>query len=233
MSDKHVLITNFDGNPNVGMFGLATDKFCLVGRAVKEKDLRELEPVLGVPVLQVGLYGTELVGLFCTATSDSILLPDIVSAHELKELKSKLTKLGVTVSVIKTEHTALGNTILMNDRAGIISMAYDREAVEAIKRAFPKVKFEQFDLCGLPTPRSVGIVTNKGGLFSANLPDDEIKKVEKLFGFEIGLGTVNLGSPFVSAGIVANSNGFVMGRNSSGYELGRADESLGFLNSTV
>ena len=50
------------------MFGLATDKFCLVGRAVKEKDLRELEPVLGVPVLQVGLYGTELVGLFCTAT---------------------------------------------------------------------------------------------------------------------------------------------------------------------
>ena len=46
--------------------------------------------------------------------------------------------------------------------------------------------------------------------------------------FEIKLmeGTVNFGLPLVGAGIVANSNGAVCGRQSTGVELGRMEEAL-------
>ena len=173
---RHILITELDGNSNVGLFGIATDKFCLVTRAVKEGVLKEIEKILQVPVFQIGLYGTELVGLFCAANSDSVLLPDIVSEHELKTLKTSLSKLNVSVHLVKTEHTALGNTILLNDKAGIISKAYDQKAVAEIKKAFPKVQFIQMNLSGLPTPRTAGMVTNKGGIFSPNISAEEIKK---------------------------------------------------------
>ncbi len=228
-SEKHIFITELEGNSNAGLFGIATDKFCLVGRAVREDKILEIEKVLRVPVFQVGMYGTELAGLFCAANSDSVLLPDIVSEHELKELKNKLLKLNVSVHIFKTEHTALGNTILLNDKSGIISEVYDKKAVAEIKKAFPDVKFVQMDLSGMPTPRTVGIVTNRGGIFSPNISENEIKRIEQVFGFEIGLGTVNLGNPFVSTGVIANSNGFVIGRASSGYEISRVDESLGFI----
>jgi translation initiation factor 6 len=53
--------------------------------------------------------------------------------------------------------------------------------------------------------------------------------VEEYLGFEIGLGTLNMGSPIVGSAVVANSNGFIVGGLSSGHEIGRVEESLGFL----
>jgi len=225
---KRFLKLNFHGDPNVGLHGLATDKFCLLGRCATEQAVADIEQVLKVPVIQVGLYGTDLVGLFAVATSDSVLLPEIIFPNELKAVREKLAKLGVKVQTIKTEHTALGNNMLINSGHGIISTVYDKKAVAQIKKAFPKVKFEQFDLSGLTIPGSLGKVTSKGGIFSPNISDAEIKKLEKLFGFEIGLGTVNMGNPFVSSGIIANSNGLIIGSMSSGYEMSRIFESLGF-----
>ena len=231
--DKRFLKLNFHGDPNVGLHGLATDKFCLVGRCANEKQVAEIESVLKVPVVQIGLYGTDLVGLFAVATSDSILLPEIIFPNELKAVKAKLAKLGVKVNTIKTEHTALGNNILITEKHGVISTVYDKKTAEQIKKAFPKVKFEQFDLAGLAIPGSLGKITAKGGIFSPNISDVEIKKLEKLFGFEIGLGTVNMGNPFVSSGIIANSNGLIVGSMSSGYEMSRIFESLGFFISVA
>ncbi len=229
MTDKkQILKLDFHGDPNVGMHGLATDRFCLVGRCATEAQINEIESVLGVPVIQAGLYGTDFVGLFAIATSEKVLISDVIYDSELKSLAEKLKKIGVDVDVISTEHTALGNNILINGRSGIISKVFDKKAVEHIKKAFPNVKFEQYDISGLSIPGSLGVVTQTGGIFSPNISEANIKKIENLFGFEIGLGTVNLGNPFVSSGIIANSNGVIVGSSSSGYELSRIFESLGF-----
>ena len=231
--DKRFLKLNFHGDPNVGLHGLATEKFCLLGRCVNEKQSAEIEKVLKVPAFHVGLYGTDLIGLFAVATHSSILLPDIVFPNELKKIREEMSKTNVKVHTLKTEHTALGNNILINENRGIISTVYDKKSAEQIKKAFPDVKFEQFDLSGLTIPGSLGKVTSKGGIFSPNISDAEIKKLEKLFGFEIGLGTVNMGNPFVSSGIIANSNGVIVGSMSSGYEISRIFESLGFFVSVA
>ena len=227
MNEKQILKLNFHGDPNIGLHGLATDKFCLLGSCATDHEAEQIESVLKVPVFRINLYGTDLAGIFAVATSTNILLPEIIYDAELKHLKEKLKHIGVSVSVIKTEHTALGNNILINDKAGIISTAYDKKTTAKIKEAFPEVKFEQMDISDLSIPGSLGAVTSKGGILSPNVSDADIKKIEKLFGFEVGLGTVNMGNPFVSSGIIANSNGVLVGSQSSGYEMARIMESIG------
>jgi len=229
MAVPHIALLNFHGDPNLGLHGVATDKFCLIGNCVREHDIKKISEVLQVPVFIVNLYGTDLVGLFAVANSSAVLLPEIIYPSELKHLRAELSKLGVKVFTLKTEHTAFGNNILLNDKAGILSTVYDKKTVAQIKKFFPEVKFEQVDIAGLSIPGSAGKVTNNGGIFNPNLSDADIAQVEKLFGFEIGLGTVNFGNPFVSSGFIANSFGLLAGANSSGYETARVDESLGFL----
>lgn len=226
---QHINITNINGDPNVGLYARATDKFCLVARTLNKSIIEELSTLLKVPIVPISLYGTEFAGIFCAANSTNVLIPDIIYEDEKEKLKAQLKKIGVKLHVLKTVSTALGNNILLNDKAGIIGSVYDTKEIAQIKKAFPEVKFIQNDLCDTTIPGSIGYITNKGGLFSHNLSEKEVAAVEKLLGFEIGLGTVNLGNPFVASAIIANSFGLIVGASSSGFEIARIDESLGFL----
>ena len=229
MNDEHAAVMNFHGDPNVGLHGFATDKFCLVGKTVTDKQVAELERKMKVPVIRATLYGMDLIGLFAIGNSSSLVLPKIIFEQELKNLRASLEKLGIKVSVIEAGHTAFGNNILANDKIAIISTVYEKETAKQIAKALGIKEFVQIDLANTKIPGSVGKITNKGAIFSPNLSEADIKKLEKLLGFEIGLGTINLGNPFVSSGIIANSHGFAAGQASSGFEISRVDESLGFL----
>ncbi len=223
----HSEIIALNGDPNIGLYGIATDKYCLLGNSVPEKMAKLVEEILKVPVIQASVYGTALLGIFCAGNSKTLLLPSVIFDHELEHIKSKL-KGVVKVELIKTDNTALANNILCNDEIAILSTNFSKEEVDTIKKAL-KVKAIQMDLATLNTPGSAAVLTNKGALFNPNLSEEEIKKVEKLIGFEIGLGSVNMGSPIVASGVIANSNGFLVGNLSSGYEISRVDESLRFI----
>ena len=225
---KHISILSFHGDPNIGLHGLATDKYCLVGKCVSDKQVAELEANLKVPVYRTTFYGTDLIGLFAAGNSSVLLVPKIIFENELKILKAWLDKIQVKLAVINTEHTAFGNSILLSDKIAIISNVYDKNTKKQIQQA---LGFEpiQMSLSGTSVPGSVGKITNKGAIFSPNISDAEIRKLESLLKFEIGLGTVNLGNPFISAGLIANSFGFAIGQQSSGFEISRVDESLGFI----
>src|SRR3989344_5065821 len=101
----HVLITDINGNPNVGLYGFANDHFCLLGEEVPEATAKQMGQVLGVPVHRISLCGTSLIGVFCAGNNHGVVIPDIVFADERKHLE----KLGIPFTVIKTRHTALGN----------------------------------------------------------------------------------------------------------------------------
>ena len=74
-----------------------------------------------------------------------------------------------------------------------------------------------------------GIATNKGVLVHPKATQHEIGVIEDLFGLPVEIGTVNFGSPLVGSGLLANSNGYVAGLETTGPELGRIDDALGFL----
>jgi len=224
----HVVILDIFNDPNVGLYGLATDRYCIVGKNLKQEQVEEIKEKLNVEVIQTTLYGTDLIGIFGAGNSNTLLIPSICFEPEIALIKSKLAKLGVKVVVLETNHTALGNNILLNDSVAIVSNVFGKKEVEAIQSALG-IKVVQMSLAGTPVPGSVGVISNKGGIFSPNLSSKEIETLEALLGFEIGLGTVNLGNPFIATGLFANSFGFVIGSASSGYEISRVDESLGLL----
>jgi len=73
------------------------------------------------------------------------------------------------------------------------------------------------------------VATNRGVLCHPKATDDELDAVESALGVRADIGTINYGAPLVGSGLVANDNGYVVGRETTGPELGRIEDALGYL----
>jgi len=218
---KRILQSDFYGDPNVGMYAAVTDEFCLIGNVQNVKAVKE---VLKVPVLRATVGGTDLVGIFVAANSNGVVVPHIITEREMKALKAH----DLEVSVIKTKYTALGNMILCNDKGAVVSKLFNEDQVEEIEDCLD-VPVEKATVAELPIVGSVGVTSNKGCLLHRDAFDDEADKIEKVLHVKADIGTVNFGSPFVKSGVIVNSNGVVIGKNTSSPEIQRIVETLGFL----
>ncbi len=218
----HVAKMDVYGNSNIGLFGFANDSFCLVGNVFRKKEIKILKDVLKVPIIKTTLVGTSLIGIFSVGNSNGILIPKNSYEEEIKVLEKKLN-----VLVLETKFTALGNLILTNDNGCIISKKLKKEK-ETIEN-FLRVRVEIGEIAGLDLVGSLGIANNKGCLVHSKATKEEIKLIEKILKVPVKPGVVNFGSPWVSSGIITNSNGFVVGNLTTGPEIGNIDEALGFL----
>ncbi|MCD6399120.1 MAG: translation initiation factor IF-6 [Candidatus Aenigmarchaeota archaeon] len=219
----HILRTNFRGDPNLGFYATTTDDFCIISNNLMKKNIERMKSILKVDMIKASVAGSEFVGLFAAANKNGIVLPNISKKEEIDIFK----KLGFNVYVPDIKQTALGNLILVNDKACLIS-----KDLEKIKNKLEKcfnVPVKTGTIAGLDIVGSAGFVTNQGLLVHRDCTEEEINLLEKFFGLNIGVGTVSFGSPFVGASLVANSNGFVISEQTTGPELQRIDESLGFI----
>jgi len=82
----------------------------------------------------------------------------------------------------------------------------------------------------MKTVGMAAVVTNKGCLCHPKVTDDEKKVLEKVFDVEVMIGTINHGHPMIGSGLVANSKGAIIGNLTTGIEMGRIEEALGFLD---
>lgn len=221
----HLVETTFYGNPNLGVFGYATDKICLLGKMVQDNLIPKIEKVLNVPVHFVDIAGTSLVGTFVVGNSKGIIVPAIIFDHEIEHLK----ELGLNFMVLDTKLTALGNNIVANDHGAIASVEFPKEEIQKIQD-FLGVPVVQTKIAGLDVIGSMISHNNKGCLMHPQASEEEVKLVERVLKVKAMLGTINLGNPYVSSGIIANSNGFLIGSTSGGPELVNADQALGFLD---
>jgi translation initiation factor 6 len=71
--------------------------------------------------------------------------------------------------------------------------------------------------------------TNKGVLAHPKATEAELAKLDEMFDVPVNIGTVNYGSPLVGSALLANTKGYVVGTESTGIELGRIEDSLGFV----
>ena len=221
--NKHILQTDFHGDVNVGLYGSCSDKLCLIGEFLHQKYQQRLQEVLKVPVLPLTIAGTDFIGIFVAMNSRGILLPKIIFPHELEEVK----KLGLKYAILDTKYTALGNLILANDKGAIISplLKNQKKVIEETLQVPARVG----EVAELKIVGSCGVATNKGCLLHRDALDDEMDLIEEVLKVEVDIGTVNFGSPYVKSGVLANSNGFVVGKMTTGPEIVRIDEALGFL----
>lgn len=222
----HILKTNFNGNPNVGLYGFCTDRFCILGSEVPKIKAKEVEKALNVPVYQTTICGTSLIGVFIAGNSSKLIVPAIAFDSEIKFLRSM--NVGVDVGVIDTKLTALGNNLLVNDFGCLANPDFSAVTKKRIRQALG-VPLKPGTIADLPTVGSLAAFNNRVCLIHPDISDEERAKVESLFNLKTEKGTINMGSPFISSGLLCNSFGFVVGAASGGPEMAWVDEALGFL----
>jgi len=212
----------FNGDPNIGLYGFANDNYCILGIKPKEKILKEIRKTIKTNIKITTITGTELIGLFSAGNSNGIILTKIIENYELKKLK-KLFDLNL--EIIKSKETALGNLILCNDKGCLISKSlknFKKNISDTLGCEVDIGTVAKLDIVG-----SAAIANNTGCLCHREATEEEMKKIEKLLKVKVDVGTVGYGSPFIKAGVIVNSKGVLYSEGTTGAELGRIDEVFG------
>ena len=226
---SHLLSLSVHQNPNVGMYGFANDKVCFVGNDFDEKQAHDIEKVLKVPVHRISVYRSSLIGAFVAGNNHCILLPAAIEDEELSVIISILGKLGIKHHILATDYNALGNNLVTNDTACIISpllLPFKDEIASALGVKHSEINPMEY----IPTIGSLISLNSRGCLASAFTTPPQAEWMSELFGVPVTRGTINLGSPFVGSGIITNKNGFIFGERTGGPEAVAAEEALGFLS---
>jgi translation initiation factor 6 len=207
------------GVPLIGLYVRATEDFAVLG-VDDEKAKDYLREELDVDVVVTTVMGSELVGALVCGNSNGLVVNSRIGMKELEKLKS--------VSEVKTVDsniTCLGNVVCVNDRGAIVHPEVDEE-IERVVAEFLNVDVARGTIGGVKTVGMSAVVTNRGGLLNPNASEWEIKKVEDVMRVEVGTGTVNFGVELVGTGLVANSRGYIAGKDTTGFELGLIEEAL-------
>ena len=220
MSDKRL---NIVGSSLVGVFARCTEQIVLVPYEVGPEDMEMLQTGLKVDGMRLLIGGGSVLGSLICANSNGFVVTYHAGDEELKALR----KHG-KVSRLPAKINAAGNVILANDSAALVHPGLSAKACDAVAETLG-VKVEKGTIGGLKTVGMAGVATNNGILVHPRVSEAEIAVLEELFELPVDVGTVNLGSPLVGSGVLANGQGYFAGKETTGPELGRIEDALGFL----
>ncbi|MGY5876272.1 MAG: translation initiation factor IF-6 [Candidatus Thorarchaeota archaeon] len=217
--------TDFEGDSNVGAFGIATDKFVFVSPNMSEKALQSIEKSFNLPLVQSTIATLDVVGLVTAANSNGIIIPYTTSDDELANLKQHT---DINIDWIDSKMTALGNIVLTNDKGAICHPEFDSKDIEKMADVLD-VEVVRGTIAKLPIVGANVATTNHGAVVHPMATDDEIEAVADLLNIHVEVGTVNRGSPYTSLGVIANVDGMIAGSETTGVELAHISQVLGFV----
>ena len=166
-----------------------------------------------------------IIGSLICLNSKGAIVTDFADDDAVKILENN----GLNVCIIKDKLNAAGNNILVNDNGALVHPDIKDETIIDIKKTLEVPVFKG-TIGSLKTVGMAAVVTNKGLLCHPKASDEEKIQLEKLFGVNVMIGTVNHGSPVIGSGLVANTKGAIIGNLTTGIEMGRIEEALGYLN---
>ncbi|HDZ36417.1 MAG TPA: translation initiation factor IF-6 [Thermococcus sp.] len=227
----HIERLDFENSPYLGVYGTATDRLVLIREGLGEKKLEVLREVLKVPLIETSIMKSRIVGIFAAGNSNAIVVPWYIWDAELERINNQLREYGVDTEIVPFQSTltAFGNLILANDNAALVSAKFSREEAKRLEDVLG-VEVERGMIGDFHAVGSVGVVTNRGGLVHPEATDEELEWLRDLFKVDIYVGTANMGVPFVGSCMLANSHGVVVGHLTTGPEIVKIEEALGFLD---
>ena len=208
-------------NPFVGLFFKANDDLVLVPKVLGGKLAETVHNTLSATPVCLSVSQSDLLGLFVAMNSNGCVVPSFIEDDELAILR----KTGLNVATIDS-HQACGNCILCNDTAAILHPTIAKAEAKKISDALGVEALAHDLLSKISTVGAVNVVTNTGLLAYNEMPQVELKKLERIFKVRGNVGTCNMGVPFVGMGVVANSKGALVGHATSGFEVQRIYEAL-------
>lgn len=220
VTDKRLKIA---GSSLLGVFARCTEKVVLVPLEVSEAEAQVLEAGLKVPAVKVLAGVGSVLGSLVAANSNGFVV-----THHAGNVEIEILREYGRVARLPARINAAGNVILVNDSAALVHPGLSSKACETIEQTLG-VKVEKGTIGGLKTVGMAGVANNRGLLVHPRVSEEEVAVLEGLFSLPVDVGTVNLGSPLVGSGLLANSKGYFAGIETSGPELGRIEDALGFL----
>jgi len=210
-----IYLYNIFRNPNVGLFLKASEKALLVPMGYPNHKVKLMESMIKVPGIEVSIGNTKLLGPLIAMNSNGALVTRFATDEEIRTIEERV---GIVVERMNSFFTSAGNLILVNDYGGIASDLLNDEEISAASKIL-KVKLVRATIAGYHQVGSMGAATNRGVLLHPMATEDEIKMVKETMSVEADVGSVNAGVPFVSSGIVGNSNGLIVGKSTTGPEI--------------
>lgn len=214
---------NISGSPVLGVFAACTEELVFLPRDASDETLKELEEALGVTALRSSVSGSSIIGSLLRGNSNGVMAAGFILERELRAIRKH-----IKAARLPGELNAAGNLILANDTAALVHPDLPDKSIGIIKKTLC-VDIRRGTIGGLKTVGMAGIATNKGVLIHPKSSSIEIGVVEELFSLPVDIGTVNFGSPLVGSGLLANSKGYVAGEETTGPEISRIEDTLGYL----
>lgn len=218
-----ILRADVYGSPNIGVYCHSNEKTAILPTGLPKKKIDRFRQNLGVQLCVTNIGGCALVGVLVAANSNGIVLPHIVHDHELEAIRNTFE---VEVRVAQERWTALGNLVLANDNGALIHPGASESLARTVAETLD-VDIVPASIGGLPYVGSLAVATNKGVLAHRSITDHERAVIEKALSVPVDAGTINGGVPYVKAGLLANSNGAIVGPLTTGPELMAITRSLG------
>jgi len=208
--------------PIIGVFATCTEDIVLVPPLTKPETCTILEDSLDTRVVETLVNGSVVIGALSKGNSNGFLFSHGTDARELQELT------GVQVEILPDKLNAVGNIVLANDSAALVHPELSDRSIEAIARTL-KVEVYRGTIAGMKNVGMAGVVTNKGLLVHPKVTPSEREILEKIFDLPVNIGTTNFGTQMLGSGLLANSKSYLAGSETTGPELGRIEEALGFI----
>jgi translation initiation factor 6 len=219
-----VLRATLSGSSYVGVFAVATDD-CLFVRPGADDDLPSLTEELDTASVTTTVGGSGTVGALVTGNENGLLVSNRIRDDEIERIRESVDR---PVSELPGNINAAGNVVLANDYGAYVHPDLSRNAVQSVGDVLD-VPVERGELAGIRTVGAAAVATNDGVLCHPQSTDGELDFLEELLDATADIGTINYGAPLVGSGLVANENGYVAGQDTTGPELGRIEDALGYI----
>ena len=230
--DKEIRRTfSVDGSAYIGVFATCTESVLLLPPHIPDKLAVEMEETLKVKAIRTSIAETSLIGCLAIGNSNGFIFSPYTLDSEIRRVEESARKEGLKEKVSRLPDrdrmNAAGNIILSNDTVALIHPQLSAKTVEVIKETL-EVKVYKGTIGGLKTVGMAAVATNKGILAHNNATREELEFLEENFELPVEIGSVNFGVPLIGAALLANTKGYAAGAETTGAELGRIEDALGF-----
>lgn len=215
---------DFDRNPHIGIYGKINDEVIFLRKNLSKGTKKKVAKTLNVKVVEISIATSSIIGSLLAINSHGAVITSSADEETIEQIKNE----GLSVFTIQDKHNAAGNNILVNDHGALVHPDVRRYNIKQMEKVFD-VPVKTGTIAGLKTVGMAAVVTNKGLLCHPKVEEKEREQLESLFDVDVMVGTVNHGVPLIGSGLLANSHGALVGTLTTGIEMGRIEEALGFL----
>jgi len=220
-----------DGSSYIGVFATCTESLVLLPPQASNRLAAEMESALEVKALRTSIDEISLVGCLAVGNSNGFILSPYALDSEIQRIEDLMQAEGLSVKLSRLPYrdpmSAAGNIILANDTVALVHPELSEKTIDVIKETLG-VEVYKGTIGGLKTVGMAAVATNKGVLAHKNATHEELEFLEDIFKLPVDIGSVNFGVPLIGAALLANTKGYAAGYETTGAELGRIVDALGF-----